>query len=88
MLNRGGSILEHRYVMAKALGRPLTSRECVDHMDGNKQNNDPANLRLYVKGGNHQGSGPGHGTYYHEWQAAEARGRLLQYELDRLRADQ
>ena len=36
-LNKGGGLAEHRFVMAKALGRPLTKYECVDHMDGNNE---------------------------------------------------
>ncbi len=50
----------------------LTS-ECIDHMDGNKLNNDISNLRIYVRGKNHPGSANGHGTYYHEWQMTLAR---------------
>lgn len=71
-------VLGHRWAMAKLLGRPLKSNECVDHMDGNKTNNDPSNLRIYVKGKNQPGSNPGHGTYYHEWQLALARIRELE----------
>jgi hypothetical protein len=78
MRGKGGFISEHRWVMAKFLGRPLTSNEMVDHMDGNKQNNDLSNLRLYVRGKQQPGSCPGHGTYYHEWQMAERRVRELE----------
>lgn len=85
MKGKGSFVFEHRLNMAKALGRPLRSNECVDHMDGDKQNNGPKNLRLYRKGSNDPGSTCGHGTYYHEWQIAEARNRLLLAELEKLR---
>lgn len=71
-------IAEHRFVMAKALGRPLRKNELVDHMDGNKQNNALSNLRIYVKGKNMPGETNGYGTFYHEWQLALA-------EVDRLK---
>lgn len=86
MQTRASTVFEHRFNMARALGRPLKSSELVDHMDGNKQNNDPANLRLYLRGRNQPGSHNGYGTYYHEWQTAEARNRLLMAELSKLRA--
>lgn len=74
-------VLEHRWVMAKHLGRPLTTHECVDHRDGNKTNNAIDNLRIYRRGKNEEGSANGHGTYYHEWQMAERRIRLLKQQL-------
>lgn len=64
--------------MAKALGRPLTSRELVDHMDGVKTNNALENLRLYRRGKNEPGETTGYGTFYHEWQMALARIRVLE----------
>lgn len=76
-------VLEHRWNMAKFLGRALNSWECVDHMDGNKENNDPSNLRIYVRGKNDPGSANGHGTYYHELQLALKRIRELEKELSR-----
>lgn len=74
----GQNVREHRMVMAKALGRPLTSNELVDHMNGNRADNALENLRVYVRGKNQPGSHNGHGTYYHEWQMAEARVRALE----------
>lgn len=76
-----GFVAEHRWVMSKALGRPLTREENVDHMDGDKQNNDLSNLRVYRTGRNEPGSCPGYGTYYHEWQMALARIRELESVL-------
>lgn len=63
--------------MAIHMGRPLESHELVDHMDGEKTNNDISNLRLYVRGKNMPGSGCGFGTYYHEWQMALAELRRI-----------
>jgi hypothetical protein len=38
--------LEHRVVMATALGRVLLSTETVHHLDGDRSNNDLSNLQL------------------------------------------
>jgi hypothetical protein len=77
---RGSHVMEHRLVMARMLGRPLTTRELVDHMDGDKLNNEPSNLRLYIRGKNMPGETTGYGTYYHEWQMALAEIRRLKGE--------
>lgn len=69
----GGTVLEHRWVVSKHLGRPLRSDECVDHINGDRSDNELENLRIYVKGLNEPGSCPGAGVYYHEWQMALAK---------------
>lgn len=81
MRTKKWNVSEHRLVMARLLGRPLEPYELVDHMNGNKQDNSPDNLRIYVKGKNHPGSHNGHGTYYHEWQMALVRIKELETEL-------
>lgn len=41
-----GYELEHRFIMSKILGRPLTRNEVVHHKDRNPMNNNPDNLKI------------------------------------------
>lgn len=45
----GKEYKEHRLVMERKLGRPLRDAENVHHLDGDRLNNDPSNLELWVK---------------------------------------
>jgi len=42
--NKSGYVAEHIVVATKERGRPLTTDECVHHIDRNRHNNDPSNL--------------------------------------------
>ena len=47
-MSRGdGYVMEHRLVIALAIGRPLSRTEVVHHIDHNPRNNDLANLELW-----------------------------------------
>jgi len=47
--NKAGKVMEHVYIMAEEIKRPLASNECVHHIDRNKTNNDISNLRLMTQ---------------------------------------
>ena len=52
---RGGKReLEHRVVMEKIIGRSLRPEEVVHHINGDKENNSPENLRLFPNRSIHQ----------------------------------
>lgn len=43
------TVLQHREVMERVLGRELLSSELVHHKDEDKRNNDPSNLELQTR---------------------------------------
>jgi len=49
----GRYVAEHRLVMEQKLGRHLTRKEVVHHIDGDPLNNDLSNLVLFRTNGDH-----------------------------------
>lgn len=56
---QAGKLMRSRYVMARSLGRNLTSKEVVHHIDEDKTNDNMENLMLFPTSG-------AHSQYHHD----------------------
>lgn len=54
MARKDGYVMEHRLLVAQALGRPLLRVEVVHHIDHNPANNDLNNLQLFASNRDHK----------------------------------
>jgi len=54
MARKDGYIMEHRLIVAKAMGRILKRREVVHHINHDPQDNRPKNLQLFASNQDHK----------------------------------
>jgi len=54
MARKDGYVMEHRLVVAQAMGRLLLRPEVVHHMDHNPRNNEVWNLVLFATNSDHK----------------------------------
>lgn len=54
MARKDGYVMEHRLIVAQAIGRPLLRTEVVHHVDHNPANNALTNLELFESNAHHK----------------------------------
>lgn len=54
MARKDGYVMEHRILVAQAIGRPLLRTEVVHHIDHNPANNQLSNLQLFASNRDHK----------------------------------
>lgn len=54
MARTDGYVMEHRLVVANALGRPLVRTECVHHINHDPLDNRLENLELFASNRDHK----------------------------------
>jgi len=54
MARKDGYVMEHRLIMAKAVGRPLLRSECVHHVNHDVTDNRVKNLVLFKSNADHK----------------------------------
>lgn len=54
MARKDGYVMEHRLLVAQAIGRPLLRSEAVHHIDHDPTNNDLGNLQLFESNKHHK----------------------------------
>ena len=69
LANKKGYVAEHRLVWESTNGRELRPHEVVHHIDGDRLNNDPANLVALMKGEHSRlhASSPKHSERMRRW---------------------